>query len=238
MNMLLSFTMLIAALPVVDVQFAPDQPLPLVYVDDPLIVQMRPDIGAEANLELQVQAEQHSKPSEIKARDIFLRGGSPYWWAAEGAPKERGYYDARLLVSVQGSPMEFTAHYVRIDRPLPEADPPLYVRIAELTDPLLLAVQAASVKTIRLDVSAATFEADAALAHAMGFKIVAAFPIAQIKNATTWAEELARRLGDHVYRWEIDAGTDAQALKSVAEAILRGGSHGPIAVVVPNATIF
>ncbi|MCC6143304.1 MAG: LysM peptidoglycan-binding domain-containing protein, partial [Candidatus Hydrogenedentes bacterium] len=236
--MLISLLLAFAALPVVDVQFAPDQPLPLVYVDDPLVVEMRPDIGADANLELQVQAVQHSKPTEVKARDIVLRGGNPYWWAAEGAPKERGYYQARLLISVQGSPMEFTGHYVRIDRPLAEGNPPLYVKIEQLDDSLLMALQASGVKTVRLDASSEKFEADAALAYALGFRIVASFPVAAIGNAATWAEELARRLNDHVYRWEIDAGSDIQALKAVAEGILRGGSHGTLAVEVPNATAY
>ena len=134
----------------VEIDLAPDQPMPYVYVDDPLIVELRADEDAEATVSVSVQAGHLQEPTEAMLGPFLLRGQGARWCAVRDIPHGRGFYTARVRVALDDAVSERTGHFCRIDRLAGAKPPPLYV-CGTLPDArLLFALKAVGVNTHRI----------------------------------------------------------------------------------------
>ena len=89
MNVIALLTLL--ALPGnVDITLAPDQPLPYVYTDDPLLIELRSEADGDALLHVSVQGSHEETPAPLADIRTPLRAHGTQWCAVEGGSNGAG----------------------------------------------------------------------------------------------------------------------------------------------------
>lgn len=135
------------------VTVAPDQPVPVVYVDEPLLIELRADSDVELDAQLALAAPNRT-PVTVDLGAVALKAGAARWRAIEGLPPTRGLYTVRLTFDLEGQQQTHERIVCRIDRP---ARRPL-----EWLVPLTDGVDAADIQLLR----AAPFASAALPMHA------------------------------------------------------------------------
>lgn len=240
MSVPLLLAMALCAVGGVEVTVAPDQPLPFVYVDDPLIIELVSAEEAVARVKLRLQATHRSEAAEITLGDALLPAGAPRWLAVKDDPHGRGAYTAEISLEIQGEIEKHTARYCRIDRPAAQRPLPLYAAVAgEADDRLLLALKSAGIRCVRLDAAHPDFAGAVSRAVAAGLSVVAglnadAAPETVRETVKSLPEQHCARL----LRWEIQYTGDNQAFAALLGAVKQGACPAPAAVVVPRPALF
>lgn len=214
-----------------EVNIAPDQPLPFVYTDDPLIVEIVSDTDAEATLHITVQRGEEAAPATVSAGPARLRAQGPYWWAIKDLPLLRGHYQAKVRVELPSGPIEQTAQFCRIDRPANTAPMPVCADVLPADAAAMVALKSAGIRSIRLDASAPEFETHLTKALTGGLYVVALLDVENLQGGGAGAEAVAKITGDRVTRWDLRAA-NAQQVTQIAESLRRGGSTVPISLVL------
>ena len=98
-----------------EVLLAPDQPLPHVYVGDPLIVEVKTPVGGTARLALTVRGVHLFAPTTASLDAAPLQAHGTYWWTVEDLPEGRGRYEVEVQVELDGATS--TATGVFLNRP-------------------------------------------------------------------------------------------------------------------------
>jgi len=109
-----------------DISLAPDQPMPFIYVDDPLIIEFSSDTDAEVEGRLLFRAAADGAETECRLDKMLVRGGTEYWYAVHNAPENRGLFYLNAELTVNGEAMQFERRYCRIDRPAALTSLPIY----------------------------------------------------------------------------------------------------------------
>jgi len=210
-----------------EVHLAPDQPLPHVYVGDPLIVEVKAPVGGTARLALTVRGVHLFAPTTASLEAAPLQAHGAYWWTVEDLPEGRGRYEVEVQVELDGATSTATGVFCRVDRPTPYDGLPVWVHLEGLDRHRLLALESLSVQGIRLDADVPGIEEGVKAISDAGTNVA----IRLDADAAGRAEALARTLGNRVGRWEIVPGADAAALGQAVSALRRGGTRAPMAVV-------
>lgn len=216
----------------IEVNLAPDQPVPHVYPDDPLIVEFLPetDVRATATVELMNSGD---PPGQVTLGPLALRERHPYWAPLDGIAEARGHYRVRIRLIGNGVAMEEERTFCRIDRPLIPKDPALAASLANVEEKTLLALRGIPLGTVRLNGGQPGLEARMEKASGARFQVVLALNAIEDKSENL-AEVLSRRFAGRVARWEVDAGPESERAARAAEAIRRGGSQAPIGLAVSD----
>jgi hypothetical protein len=232
MFMSLAYLMLCAAPAVFEADIAPDQPLRYVYVDEPVIVELRAEEALETAVQLTVSSHALDEPQTYTLPARMFTAGSTYWWRVEGVPEARGFYRAQITA---GALEEWSATltFCRIDRPGSDFPLPLCVGLEEPDPRVFLALKALSIGQVRM---AGGGEEAFALAEAVrghGAGLIVLLPAEDTSAATAHAKAWAERFGDIVVRWDLRADSPEGATR-VASAIAAVGVPGSMALAVPN----
>lgn len=223
----------IAAAATIAVDVSPDQPLPFVYVDDPLIVEVRADVEARATVRLSATGPEGVPPYERALPGVLLRPEGVRWCAFKDFPESRGHYTATVEVRV-GEEAHVSEHaFARIDRPSRAAVLPLYAR--RLPDERgVVALSSVGVRVLRIDVLDPDAGDTAARLAGMGFRLAARIGPGFGEDGEARVEAVAGAACGAIHRWEIDADGDAAALFRAAEAIRHAECGAPVALVVDS----
>ena len=179
---LLASLVLLAAGAALEIGIAPDQPLPFVYVDDPLIIELRPDADARATVRVEVKSAATGKRVEHVSKDVLLRAGGNRWLAIEDLPRERGYYSVAIRVAGDGVSAHVETGFCRIERPssrsagestVNAAKPPFAARHVTGDRRVLLALRGIGIGTVQTGLSAAHNGAPCEEAARLGFRVLA-----------------------------------------------------------------
>ncbi|MCP4641767.1 MAG: hypothetical protein GY851_15095 [bacterium] len=236
----LAFVILIAAgapADVVDITLAPDQPIPRVYMDDPLVIEFtaKEDLTVSAQLEILQEGKQLSLTDLGSLR---LGPGAPHWYALEELPETRGRYVARIVFTgPDGSVLEKGGSFCRVDRPSGEFSD--FVGLALGRDDPHGALRAAAgipVRWVRLPADHPQLADRAAAAIGSGLGVRVAFDLDRMTGGDGFVEGVASELADSVTSWEVDAGSDPSRIAGTVTAIRRGGSRAPFAIVARDAS--
>jgi hypothetical protein len=218
----------------IDVSLAPDQPIPHVYVDDPLILELRSEQDLSAAVTVEVSA--NGQVTTVDLGRIALRGGTIHWQAAPDIPVERGLYHVRVLIDVAGAdPIERSAWFCRIDRPIHGATDLLGVNIAEYDAGVLHAVRGVPLRHVRIEAEALAARGPADGAWDAGMILTVAFDLGRLRSAVSLAEELSRRFNDRVASWEVALNGSQAQLEQLVGALRQGGSRTPVGLVAGDA---
>jgi hypothetical protein len=216
-----------------DISLAPDQPLPYVYVDDPLIIELNADEDAEARIHLTVEASHDGTRTEVDLPPVLLRAHGSRWCPVKGLPKERGYYTIGIRVETDAAVFEKSLAFCRIDRPAKTA-PPLYAHVDDLKPGTLLALNTVSVNALRFDVNEENLTMHLDEAIARGFHPILYLEEGGPQSTTAAVEQLAGRYKDKILRWDLSPGDRASWLSPTIETIRNTGSDAPVYAVAAN----
>ncbi len=215
----------------VQVVLAPDQPIPHVYVDDPLVLELTSDADVAPSVQLEIQADGQSVPASVDLGKVQLRAQSARWIAIEDTPRERGRYRVRTHIQTGDTATESDGTFCRIDRPAENSMLPLSVAASQPSSQFLLAAKDIGLKTVVLDADLPDLAARIEEASSLGMQVAIA-----LSTQTAAPENIAKQFTDRVVRWEIDCGASGDAFATVAKAVRQGGSKAPIGLVVADAS--
>lgn len=205
----------------VSVTVAPDQPLPFVYVDDPLVIELLSPEDVSARVKLRLKPEESSGAVDISLGDLMLTAGAPRWCAIKDAPRERGCYTAEVSLEIRDAVQKTSARFCRIDRMDERRTLPVFVDApADPDKKALLAYRSVGVRTVRLDVSAPDMPGHAALARQLGLACLCRVP-AGSGAALDAALPALLEGGNGGARWDVRYDGDMAAFNALAEKILK-----------------
>ncbi len=217
----------------VQFELAPDQPLNFVYTDDPLIVELRADNDINATLDVVLQQKHLNTPYTTTCGPFLLRAHGSHWCALEDAPSERGYYQVRLTLHAGEETHQQNKTFCRIDRVADTQTPWLCAENAHQRS--LLALSAAAVRRVRIDLSSSTWQEDLQAALQAHLKLVLYLRPSTLPNPDAQIAELAQKHCDAIARWEIAPDGDIDTLTHTIELIRKAGCTAPVALAVPDS---
>lgn len=207
---------------------APDQPIPHVYADDPLIIELQSDQDIEALVVLDVTPDYVGEPIHLDVGAVPLRARGTFWKVVEGMPAERGRYTLDLSVKAGGESFATRTVCCRIDRPPADFALPVTVDVSQAAGRLLLALQGACVRNARLDADAPDLGDRVAELVEKGLT-----PVVSLR-ATADAASLAAA-GAAVGKWEVGPLADDEQAGAVVAALHAAGVRTPVFGVVGDA---
>lgn len=221
----------ITAAATIEVGVAPDQPLPFVYVDDPLIIEVRSDVETRATVRLRSDGPGDAPPYERAMPGVLLRPQGVRWCAFKDFPELRGHYSATLEVLIGDETHVSTHSFARIDRPSRAAVLPVFARVAPPGQGAI-ALSSVGVRIIRLDAGAEDAVEAATRLAAQGFRIAVVLgpqlgpePLARI-------DALADAACAAIHRWEVEPEGDMRLLGALTDAVRQADCAAPVALVV------
>ncbi len=220
--------------PAIDVTFAPDQPVPFVYVDDPLIVEFVSDSDTGLTGEIEFIGNDGTK-TRVEVPECRLRAQGEFWLPLNGAPRDKGLYRAHVTLDAGGAPVELDRAFCRIERPRRGPRPSVCVRLKTPDRASLLAYRGIPIRAVELDAAAPDATESAELAESQDYRVSLSARLADLGDAETTLESMAKTLGERAAAWSLDADGDPGAFDAAVNAIRRGGSRAPIAVTVDDA---
>lgn len=210
---------------------APDQPIPHIYVGDPLIVEFTSASDVEAQIDIELQSDQMASPTVIALNKISLHAAGSHWQPIEDVAGQRGRYTLRARLTIDGTIIEKTAHFCRIDRPVAEDAPLVWVSMDAVSRSQLLALKAIGIRRLRFPAVMADLDARVAEAAGMGFKVALNIEGPDFAGA----EDLAQQFAGRIVRWEIDPGGAPASFGAAAKALRGGGVRAPLALAADDA---
>ncbi|MCC6489347.1 MAG: hypothetical protein IT364_17735 [Candidatus Hydrogenedentes bacterium] len=217
----------------IDVALAPDQPLPFVYVDDPLILQLKSNSDVTVTGRIDFSGDE-GEPASVDIPEIQLRANGKHWQPLEGVPTSKGRYNAHVTLDAGGSPIRADLVFCRIDRPDKSDGASICVRLGNADERALLALGGIPIRQVELDASLPEIVNAAEAAAKSNFKVSLYLDTERLPNAAEIAENAAKSLGDKVAAWSIQAHGNAATFETLIQAARRGGSRAPVAVVVDS----
>ena len=229
-----SITLVImAALAGVDFTIAPDQPLPHVYVDDPLIIELKSPVETVASVHLIIEAPHLAAPVESDLPEVRLRPPGAYWWAVPNAPQERGYYTVRLQVKTGDITTESPAVFCRMDRPSAGTESPLFADAEGANPNLLRMLAGAGIRTLRIGANTENLAGQIQTAAHYGVQTTLCADPATAGDPAAFAQNVVQPLGATVSRWDIAQG-DMTKVGAIVQQIQQANRRAAIYLAVPD----
>jgi len=235
---MLSALALVAIAAGIEVNIAPDQPLAYVYVDDPLILELRSETDTLATVHLSITADALDTPVVGQFDNVVLRAKGSSWLALKDLPPVRGYYTVECSIEAAGETTQTTEHFSRIDRPAGSQPLPLFALGNGAGDRVLLALQSAGVRTVRIN--GMLPESSEQIGHAIGrgFKVVVFLEDATPEEAVAKASDLAKQFCSGIVRWDVASGETGALPIAVAQALRKAECTVPVAAVLDSVAAF
>ena len=211
---------------------APDQPLRYVYVDEPVIIELRADEAIDTAVQLSVESPALESSQTYTLPKRSFPAGSTYWWPVEKVPEARGFYKAHLTADALGD-WSADLTFCRIDRPGGSFPLPLCVGLDEADPRVFLALDALSLERVRIAGGGEEAYALADAVRSHGAELIVLLPAEDTAAAAANAKAWAERFGDGVLRWDLRAPFAAGAAR-VAGTLKDTGVPGDIALAVPD----
>ncbi len=219
---------LAVATPDVDIHVAPDQPLPFVYVDDPLIVEFRATEDVDATVLLHLRGSHDVEPLSHGPISLPLRAHGARWYAIEDGPKTRGYYTVEVEITAGAHQLKKKRRFCRIDRRLSSPPLPVWVETRDSPGRALHALRAINLDTVLVDGGRPEAIEDGAAVLREGFRLMLCHDASQPGAAAL--SEVAASFADGVARWDISAVEVELELAPVVAALSTAASNAPIAL--------
>ena len=230
MNTALLLCALLTA-PTLEISVAPDQPVPYVYADEPVILQIKSNEDSQATGNVTI-SDDNGKSVAIALPAVPLRANGAHWQPLEGAPKEKGRYTAQVTLDVNGVAIEQNVVYCRIDRPGDDARAPVRTTVSTPEPAVLHALRGIPLREITVPVTTMDIASLVESASADGFSVTIALDAAAVSDIPSLAQ-LAIKLGDHVGAWRVSIPEiGVETLEPLAAALRDGGSRSQLEVVL------
>ena len=222
----------------VQVNLAPDQPIPHVYVDDPLVVEMLSDADTAVGVDMNIVPDFAPSPTSVSIPSTPLHAGAAYWHTVEGAPAQRGRYQVQANLHVRdGEPATITSVFCRIDRPVTDYALPLNMAGFEQFAPdCALALQQIALRSVLIAANTPNALNTLKSAMAANFTVLVELDVtASAVEATALCEQLMKDKDAQLSGWVIKADASPTNLLAIIKVLRQAGSRAPVWAVVDGA---
>ncbi len=232
MNLLMSL-LLLALGATVDVHLAPDQPLPYIYIDDPLILEFRAEEDGLIEAQIEVIAAHHPEERlEISLPPIPIRAGSSRWHAVPDLPAERGFYTVVTTTTLNGVSSQSHNEFSRIDRNTRRRMPMLSAHNLVHGARAMPALQNAAVGGVRLEAGDPEIEQRIHSAAMQGFDVIVHIDSQTLEDPEALVTQLVDRFCLDIARWDITFAEEISILERIVQTLRSTGCTAPIALTV------
>jgi hypothetical protein len=218
----------------VTVNVAPDQPLPHVFDDDPLILEFIAEKSGNYSATIRLEVDGH--PSQrVELNGMPLKADKPYWHSLTDVDPLLGPHEVKIDVTdSSGESNQVNASFYRIHRPDPEQSYPLTVHLDHLDEALL--ARHLPAKTLRVEQPISTWNDWVTLTEYHQIKLEVCVDPTQKEWTPIRLETAANRLKDRIDFWVIGPSDNTQSILKAAQAIRRGDRNArmALAVIEPN----
>lgn len=233
--------LVLIAAPTIEVSLAPDQPVPYIFVGEPLILQIKSSDDVKATGHIEIVGEDE-KSVVVALPEMALRANGTHWQSIDGAPAIKGRFVTHVKLDLAGSPFETHLVYCRIDRPAAGVSAPIAVRMNGPDPSVSHALKGIPARRVVFMADAADLEALVKEADTQGLLVSIVIEPQKFPDPAA-VESLVATLNDHVESWIVEPnGAGVQAAEPLAAAIRRAGSRAPVAVSIGDdedaATMF
>jgi len=215
----------------VTVRIAPDHPLRVVYIDEPLTLQLSSPNPVRVRGLIEVR-DKHGERHVEALRSFELKPGQPFLQKIDAFGDTVGYYDANVVLQVAGESIESDQAFCRLARPNPNANPRLAVSVTSLDARTLLALNAIPIKEIWVEATAPNLNELIAGAKKAGMRVVVRVRSGGADNDVLRAEMLGTAYGKEVSAWVVGTRGDADRHNLIARALTKTARRRVIASVM------
>ncbi|MEA3365972.1 MAG: hypothetical protein U9Q79_10070, partial [Candidatus Hydrogenedentes bacterium] len=201
----------------VAVTIAPDQPIPHVYVDDVLVLELRSEEDVDAHVRVTIR--DHTGAEETALETTFpLKAHGIRWVPLEKVAQQRGRYVAQVTVEARGETHESSHPFCRVDRPASMLAPPVGAIIDRPEPYDLLAMRDLPLGKVCFNAESAELDTLIEAANEVGLDAAVVVDLAEtpLEVAATLPEKYASR----VAHWGIAPGEALDAFETVAAAFV------------------
>ena len=231
--------MLIALPASVQVTLAPDQPLPYVYVDDPLIIEFYAETETDIEATLTLQASHTGEQTKIELGQLHLHPDSGYWYAVHDAPRNRGFYTATISMKNAKDTITSESGFCRIDRPASLQRIPVYAYCSEPeSEAAFPAIHSVGVNTFRCDMENEQFPQLASNVALFDADLVVAMTLEHARQFSDEDIALMQSQCDNIFRLDISLDEQEPHNRDLTDVMRRIGCPAGISIVVTNVASF
>jgi len=206
----------------VAVTIAPDQPIPHVYVDDVLVLELRSEEDVDARVRVTIRDHTGAEETALETT-LPLKAHGIRWVPLEEVAQQRGRYVAQVAVEASGEMHESSHPFCRIDRPASMLAPPVGAIIDRPEPYALLAMRDLPLGKVCFNAESAELDTLIEAANEVGLDAAVVVDLAESRPelAATLPEKYASR----VAHWGIAPGEALDAFETVAAAFV---DHDPL----------
>ena len=213
----------------ITVTVAPDHPIPHVYVDGPVVVELLSPVDATCNVKVEVRGE---RTAVFELGQLELKAQEPYWRALEGLDAERGVFDACVEIEVQGQTETYTQRFCRIDRPLGPKTDLVGLNAHPIEEYTVRAVEAIPLAWVRFRADDPGFRQAAEEAVQAGLCVAAVLDPEEEQSPEAYLGAVLQDVPpDWVARWDLPADLAPTRLYALVETLRKRGYHAPVGLV-------
>ncbi len=217
----------------IQVTLAPDQPVPSIYIDEPLVIEFLSPVDATCSVDLDVYVP-GQQALRISLGSLRLDAGRPRWVPVHSLPPFYGRHAVRLLIQEDDDEREITGQFHRIERPKPARALPLSANLDGFSEDLLYALQSVPVPALRVEINQGTALEDAVQARQLkGFDLHVRVSDGEDVGRQS-LKELAASHSAEVDVWELSTTEGPLRLLDMARAIRSGSPDARVHAVVAN----
>ncbi|MFO7973492.1 MAG: hypothetical protein R6V12_02520 [Candidatus Hydrogenedentota bacterium] len=206
-----------AGLAEIAVSIAPDQPIPHVYIDDVLVLELRSDQDVDALVRVTIRDHTGAEETGLDAT-LPLKARGIRWVPLEGVAQRRGRYVARVTIEAAGDTYESNHPFCRVDRPASMLAPPVGAMVDTSEPYALLAMR--NLPLGKVCFSASNPELDSLVEAANRVGLDAAIILDLAETPPELAVTLPEKYGPRVAHWGIEPGEAFEAFETVAAAFV------------------
>lgn len=210
----------------VTVNFAPDQPLPHIYTDEPLIIEFISDNDYSGALSVLLE-RLGGETESFSVPRLDLSAGKPYWLPLADEALLRGVYSAKVSLDNDEVIYQNAVAFMRVDRPLTVDAISISVPIDATHEHMESVLRNTPIVRIEIDANDSDALQRAFSASEAGFDVALSVSPSTDPDHQIRFETLVTKLGDRVTRWEFVAIETHQELPRYEQIVRR---------IVPRAT--
>lgn len=223
----------VLAAPALEISIAPDQPVPYIYADEPVILQIKSNEDGQATGAIAI-TDGNGDTVSISLQAIPLRANGAHWQPIDGAPAAIGRFTVRVALTVGGSTVAKDLVYCRIKRPNNAARAPVRVTLNDPSPATLHALRGVPLREITVPITMPDVAGFVSSAVADGFQVTVALDAAAVSDMASLVQ-LAAKLGESVSAWRVSVpDLGVETLESLAAALRDAGARGQIEAVLTS----
>jgi len=237
--MILTSLLLLSFPAVIDITIAPDQPIPFVYCDDPLILEIQSDTDVHVSGSMKFTSISSGKQTETTISPFYVYAGTSYWYVVEEAPTDRGYFNISLNLLCNDQAYNKDQQYCRIDRPTSLQRIPIYAHCGgDSRTCVLTALRSIGIETIHFNASSEYLNVLADEAALLGQHITLSLSPQQLQQMPEYLAEVVETQCENILRFEMDCQGIEKDCNAFMDAFRQNECPAGMSVTVPDAAFF